>query len=77
MIITISLDIKKSVLICDNMWTKNSVEKKAVNLRKQAVTTKCRDNINAEPSRAFEKAVDFRAKQKSVIICANLWTKEV
>ena len=23
MIITISLDIKKSVLICDNLWTKN------------------------------------------------------
>ena len=28
MIITISLDIKKSVLICDNLWTKKtSVEK--------------------------------------------------
>ena len=39
MIITISLDIKKSVLICDNLWTKKTlwtkptVEKKAVNLR--------------------------------------------
>ena len=30
-------------------------------LAKQAVITKCRDNINAEPSRVFEKAVDFRA----------------
>ena len=29
MIITISLDIKKSVEICDNLWTKKkSVEKK-------------------------------------------------
>ena len=35
-------------------------------LAKQAVTTKCRDNINAEPSRAFEKAVDFRAKNKNL-----------
>ena len=34
---------------------KNSVEKKAVNLRKQAVTTKCRDNINAEPAVSFLK----------------------
>ena len=53
-------------------------------LAKQAVITKCRDNINAEPSRAFikYKAVFIRAKnKKSVIIkisldikiiCANL-----
>ena len=34
---------------------------KAVNLRKQAVITKCRGNIKAELSRVFEKAVDFRA----------------
>ena len=35
----------------------------AVNLLKQAVITKCRDNINAEPSRVFlKKAVDLRAK---------------
>ena len=34
-----------------------------MNLRKQAVTTKCRDNINAEPSRVFEKAVEFRASK--------------
>ena len=47
-------------------------------LAKQAVITKCRGYIYAEPSRVFlQKAVDFRAKQKSVIICANLWTKEV
>ena len=38
-------------------------------LAKQAVTTKCRDNINAELAVPFEKAVDFRAKNK------NLWTK--
>ena len=40
------------------------------------------ENINAEPSRVFEKAVDFRAKIKSVIIsqknfiCGNLWIKK-
>ena len=38
-------------------------------LAKQAVTTKCRDNINAELAVPFKKAVDFRAKNK------NLWTK--
>ena len=37
------------------------MEKKAVNLRKQAVITKCRGYNYAEPSRDFEKAVDFRA----------------
>ena len=47
-------------------------------LAKQAVITKCRGYIYAEPSRVFlQKAVDFRAKQKSVIICANLWTKKL
>ena len=37
-------------------------------LAKQAVTTKCRDNINAEPSRAFikYKAVFIRAKNKNL-----------
>ena len=45
-------------------------------LAKQAVITKCRGYIYAEPSRVFlQKAVDFRAKQKSVLICDNLWTK--
>ena len=44
-------------------------------LAKQAVITKCRVYVNAEPSRAFiiNKAVDFRAKK---IICVNLWTKK-
>ena len=58
----------KSVIICDNLWTKNSVEKKAANLRKQAVTTKCRGEfLCGAKSRDFEKAVDFRAKKmKSV-----------
>ena len=39
-------------------------------LAKQAVITKCRGYIHAEPSRAFikNKAVDFRAKKK---ICDN------
>ena len=39
-------------------------------LAKQAVITKCRGYINAEPSRVFikNKAVDFRAKKK---ICDN------
>ena len=61
----------KSVIICDNLWTKNSVEKKAANLRKQAVITKCRGEfLCGAKSRDFEKAVDFRAKKrlKSVII---------
>ena len=40
--------------------------KVAVNLRKQAVITKCRVYINAEPSRAFEKAADFRAKNNNL-----------
>ena len=41
-------------------------------LAKQAVITKCRGYIYAEPSRVFlQKAVDFRAKQKSVIICGQ------
>ena len=35
-------------------------------LAKQAVTTKCRDNINAELAVPFEKAVDFRAKNKNL-----------
>ena len=44
-------------------------------LAKQAVITKCRGYIHAEPSRAFikNKAVDFRALIK---ICDNLWTKK-
>ena len=38
-------------------------------LAKQAVITKCRGYIYAEPSRVFlKKAVDFRAKKK---ICDN------
>ena len=39
-------------------------------LAKQAVITKCRGYIHAEPSRVFikNKAVDFRAKKK---ICDN------
>ena len=36
-----------------------------MNLRQQAVTTKCRGYIHAEPSRVFEKAVDFRALKKN------------
>ena len=46
------------MLICGQ---KNSEEKKAVNLRKQAVTTKCCGLYYAGLSRVFEKAVDFRA----------------
>ena len=65
----------KSVIICDNLWTKNSVEKKAANLRKQAVITKCRGDFQCgAKNRDFEKAVDFRAKIKSVLIWANQWT---
>ena len=71
------------MIICGQ---KNSVEKKAVNLRKQAVTTKCRDNINAEPAVPLKKPCSSVPKKsviitisidikKSVLICANLWTK--
>ena len=50
------------MLICGQ---KNSVEKKAANLRKQAVTTKCRGEFQCgAKSRDFEKAVDFRAKKR-------------
>ena len=57
------------MLICGQ---KNSVEKKAANLRKQAVTTKCRGEFQCgAKSRDFEKAVDFRALK----ICDNLWIK--
>ena len=49
------------MLICGQ---KNSVEKKAANLRKQAVTTKCRGEfLFGAKSRGFEKAVDFRAQK--------------
>ncbi|MCI7017679.1 MAG: hypothetical protein MR923_11425 [Prevotella sp.] len=44
------------------------MEKKAVNLRKQAVTTKCRGEFQCgAENRDFEKAVDFRALK----ICDN------
>ena len=55
------------IIICDNLWTKNSVEKKAVNLRKQAVITKCRGEfLCGAKSRDFEKAVFIRAKNKNL-----------
>ena len=65
------------MLICGQ---KNSVEKKAVNLRKQAVTTKCCGEFQCgAKSRDFEKAVDFRAKKrlKSVIITISLDIKKI
>ena len=44
------------------------MEKKAANLRKQAVNTKCRGEFQCgAKSRDFEKAVDFRALK----ICDN------
>ena len=59
------------------------MEKKAVNLRKQAVTTKCCGEFQCgAKSRDFEKAVDFRAKKNEICdnpiknyICDNLWMK--
>ena len=64
------------MIICANLWTKNSVEKKAVDLRAASRNHEVPWDINAEPSRVFlKKAVDFRAKIKSVLICDNLWTK--
>ena len=50
------------------------MEKKAVNLRAASSNHEVPWDINAEPSRVFEKAADFRAKK---IICGNLWTKNV
>ena len=61
MIITISLDIKKSVLICANLWTKKLSGKESRELAKQAVTTKCRGYIYAEP-----KAVSLKKPCPSV-----------
>ena len=69
MIITISLDIKKSVIICDNLWTKKLSGKESRELAKQAVTTKCRDNINAEPAVPLKKPCSSVPKIK---ICDNL-----
>ena len=66
------------MIICANLWTKKLSGKESRELAKQAVITKCRGYINAEPSRVFlKKAVDFRAKIKSVLICDNLWTKKL
>ena len=63
------------MLICGQ---KNSVEKKAVNLRQQAVITKCRGDFQCgAKNRDFEKAVDFRAKIKSVIIKISLILKNL
>ena len=79
--LTHKIERLKSVIICDNLWTKNSVEKKAMNLRKQAVTTKCRGEfLCGAKSRDFEKAVDFRALKIcdnpiKNYICDNLWMK--
>ena len=58
------------MIICANLWTKKLSGKESRELAKQAVITKCRGYIHAEPSRAFikNKAVDFRAKKK---ICDN------
>ena len=58
------------MLICANLWTKKLSGKESRELAKQAVITKCRGYIHAEPSRVFikNKAVDFRAKKK---ICDN------
>ena len=47
--------LKKSVKICANLWTKYSVEKKAVNLRAASRNHEVPWDINAEPSRVFEK----------------------
>ena len=46
----------------------NAQSKLSRELAKQAVTTKCRDNINAELAVPLKKAVDFRAQEK---ICDN------
>ena len=53
------------MIICANLWTKNPAEKKAVNLRKQAVTTKCRGKfLCGAKSRVFEKSSGFPCLKK-------------
>ena len=50
------------MIICANLWIKKLGGKESRELAKQAVITKCRGYIHAEPSRVFlKKAVDFRA----------------
>ena len=61
------------MLICGQ---KNSVEKKAVNLRKQAVITKCRGYINAEPKAVSLKKQWISVPKKSVIITISLDIKK-
>ena len=64
MIITISLDIKKSVLICANLWTKKLSGKES---RELAQASRNHEvpwlYLCGAKSRVFEKAVDFRAKK--------------
>ena len=43
------------MIICANLWTKKLSGKESRELAKQAVITKCRGYINAEPSRVFIK----------------------
>ena len=59
------------MIICANLWTKNSVEKKAANLHKQAVITKCRVKYQcgAKPC-LFKKSRGFPCPYKN-----NLWIK--
>ena len=55
------------MIICANLWTKNSVEKKAVDLRAASRNHEVPWDIHAEPSRVFEKAADFRAPKKEML----------
>ena len=66
-IITISLDIKKSVLICDNLWTKNSVGKKnSVDNNKLSIYH-CRPESLAQHSESDIRHVLHRSeKQRSI-----------
>ena len=62
------------MLICGQ---KNSVEKKAANLRQQAVTTKCSGYIYAEPKAVtLKKAVDFRALKNEEWLFER-WNEEI
>ena len=74
------------MIICANLWTKKRSGKESRDLAKQAVITKCRDNINAEPAVPLKKPCSSVPKikicdnynkviKKSVLICDNLWTK--
>ena len=66
MIITISLDIKKTVIICANLWTKKLSGKESRELAQASCNHEVPWLHLSGASRAFEKAVFIRAKNKNL-----------